>query len=161
VAKCIATLKVCQGAAEKQDYAFNLTREFARLWEADKPYSAGQAVRPNEIPGTGFEYESAGGVSNGAAEPAWPSTGAVQDGSIFWTTQAISNDGLKHRIVTVDWTAPDPVVASDQVEVDEPGLQEVRIWLSGGVAGETYDIEGEVTTDQDAIFVVRIELTIV
>jgi hypothetical protein len=162
VSKCIATLKACQGAGERQDYAFNLTREFANLWEADAPYASSDKVRPNSLPGTGFEYSSSGGVSNGAAEPAWPATGTVVDGSITWTTGAITNDSLRHRIVSVEWSSDSDVPTSDQVETDDPALQEVRIWVGpGGTVGETYLIEGEITTDQDAIYTVRIELTIV
>jgi hypothetical protein len=95
------------------------------------------------------------------AEPAWPATGTVQDGSITWTTGALSNDGLHHRIVSVVWTPDVGIDVADQVEIDEPGLQEARIWVEpGGTPGARYEIYGDITTDQDAIYTVKIELTI-
>jgi hypothetical protein len=159
LAKCIATLKACQGSGERQNYAFNLTREFSRLWEPDVPYSIGIKVRPNI--GTGFEYTSSGGVSNGIAEPAWPATGTVEDGSITWTAGDVSNDGLRHRIDTVQWSAPSDIEIGSQLDTDEPGLQEALIWVGpGGMSGVTYDIDGEITTDTGAVYQVRIELKI-
>lgn len=149
MAECLQTLEVCQGPGERWDYAFNLTTALRRRYELDKPYSAGQAVVPSDRPGTGFEYLSgvAGGQTQGKVEPNWEKLGAgpFADGSQTWTRQAMSNASLKERIDSVVWDAPDEITVSDQVEVDSPGLQEVRIWVEGGEEGETYEIVATIT----------------
>lgn len=144
---CLQTLRICQGAGERWPYAFNLTDDLRRRYELDKPYTAGQAVVPRQRPGTGFEYLATTGQTNGKAEPRWEQYGATTfaDGSLTWTRQELSNASLVERIQSCDWVAPSGIVASDPVETDAPGLQEVRVTLSGGTAGETYEITGTVT----------------
>ena len=171
MAKCIETLKVCQGANERQDYAFNVTDELAIRWQANRTYQTGQTVRPNELPGTGYEYvatvaDSSGGMSSGAAEPTWPKTlgGTVVDGSVTWTAQIPTFDGLRDRIDTVSWDTTSEtgdLLLTDPVEQDLPGLQEVRIWVSGGTLGETYDCWVLITTESGAIYECRLEVTII
>lgn len=164
MAKCLQTLKVCQGSGERQDYAFNLTDEFAKRWVANRPYPAMDRIRPASLPGTGFEYQSSGGVSNGAAEPPWPEAlaGQVADGSIAtWTAVEMSYGGLRHRIDSVDWQVIDGLTLADQSEEDQPGLQEIRIWVESGAAPGKYNFSAIVTTDQGAEFECPIELTIV
>jgi hypothetical protein len=160
VPKCLQVLKVCKTAGERQDYAFDLTAEFSKLWEADHPYAAAAVVRPSV--GTGLEYVSSGGQSNGEIEPEWPTPAGetVEDGSITWTAQALSALGLKHHIVDCTWTAPDGITASDQVETDDPGLQEIRIWVSGGTVGESYVITALVETNLGALFECRLIVSI-
>lgn len=169
MAKCIETLKVCQGADERQDYAFNVTDELATRWQANRAYLSGQIVRPNT--GTGFEYvattpDSSGGLSNGEAEPNWPKVvgGTVVDGSITWTAQLPSFDGLRDRIDTVVWESdsePSDLVLSDQVEQDLPGLQEARIWVSGGTVGEVYNCRALITTESGAKYECRLEVSVI
>lgn len=171
MAKCIETLKVCQGADERQDYAFNVTDEFAIRWQANRAYDTGQVVRPNELPATGYEYvatalDLSGGMSNGASEPNWPKVigTAVVDGSITWTAQPPTYDGLRERIDTVLWDSnsdPSDLMLSDQVEQDIPGLQEARIWVSGGTVGQTYDCRALITTESGAKYECRLEVTII
>lgn len=161
--KCLQILKVCQAEDERQIYAFDLTDEFASLWSPNRPYTVGTVVRPRDNPGTGLEYVSSGGVSNGELEPEWPIVvgDAVDDGSLTWTAQLMTFSGLNHRIVSAAWTAPSDITADDQVETDHPAMQEARIEISGGTLGQRYTVIGLVTTDQGSIFELRLQDTIV
>jgi hypothetical protein len=159
MAKCIAVLKVCKTARERQDYAFDLTHEFAKHWEKDHPYVSAARLRPDLNDATGLEYSSSGGQS-GAELPIWPATGTVDDGSIVWTPQAFSFASLKHRIASVAWDTIAGITLSDQVETDLPGLQEARITVSGGTARKKYVCPGIVTTVNGLEFEIRLEITI-
>jgi hypothetical protein len=164
MAECIQTLEVCQTAREKQDYAFNLTPDFAIVWQADRPAPAVvRAIAESGKPGTGLEYASSGGQTNGKKEPSWPTELAAEpiaDGSAMWTAQALSFASLKHRIASVAWDVVAGITLSDQVETDLPGLQEVRITVSGGTAGTTYTCPGLITTVGGKKFEVRLLVTI-
>jgi hypothetical protein len=155
MAKCQVLLKVCQQSTERQDYAFNWTHEFARRWQPYFPFAAAIAIRPSTVEGaTGFEYISSGGVS-GAEEPVWSETSGetVVDGSIIWTAAPMSNASLKHRVNGASvWTAEAGLTLEDEVTTDTPGLQESRIWVEGGVTGQTYRNFVAVPTDQGAIY---------
>lgn len=159
MSQCIATLKVCQGASELHDYAFNLTDAFANTRQLNTAYALGAVTRPGT---TGREYISSGGVS-GVEDVEWPEDDgdSVEDGSLVWTAQAISYSSLIHRVGTVEWTAPASITISDPSEIDQPAHQEVRISATGGVAGRKYRIVGLVTTlAGDEKFEVRVDLKI-
>lgn len=163
MAKCIAELKVCQGDDERQAYAFNITREFARAWRADFPYASTVRVRPpgDETAGTGFEYSSSGGQSAGN-EPAWPTelAGTVVDGSITWTAAAYSFAGLEDRIDTVTWFPATGITLDGQIDTDTAGLQQALVYASGGVAGKTYTSYALIETQAGETYEVRLILTI-
>jgi hypothetical protein len=163
MAKCILLLKVCQGASERQDYAFNWTHEFSKRWEPVFPYATAAHIRPSSLErSTGLEYVSSGGVS-GPEEPAWPTVegGTVVDGSITWTAAAISNSSLRHRISgTSVWTADAGITLEDEVTTDAPGLQESRIWVEGGTSGQVSTNLCVVTTDQGAKYQGELRVTI-
>ena len=168
MAKCIETLKVCQGADERLDYAFNVTDELALRWQTSRSYLTGQVVRPSVA--TGFEYvattdDSSGGLTNGRVEPTWPRAegGTVVDGSVTWTAQLPTFEGLRDRIDTVAWESRPlgDLNLTDQVEQDLPGLQEVRIWVSGGTIGEVYDCRALITPEAGAKYECRLEVTII
>ena len=166
MADCIATLKACQGSSERYPYAINLTDAFSRLWDAEFPYGTGAVVRADGNPSYGREViASVAGVS-GEQEPEWPIGNAetVDDGSVEWTTQPMSNDGLAYRITDCVWAVPTGLTGDSASFTDLPALQEVRIWLTGGTVGRTYVIVGLVSaTDgtETATFEVRIQLKIV
>lgn len=160
MAKCVQTLKACQGVAEKKLYGFNFTTLLSRLWAADEPFAAGVKIRPTVA--TGFQYSSSGGQS-GAEEPAWPTelAATVVDGSITWTCEAIDANSLADGIDDVTWTADPGITVDPQVPVVTPGLQRVDASVSGGTVGETYLIDAEVLTDGAMEYVARLELSIV
>lgn len=160
--ECIATLKECQGALAKLDYAFDLTERFAIPRKPNYPYASGAVVRPVEG-GTGRQYQSSGGVTNGDEfEPDWPTEdgGTVEDGSLTWAAEDITYDSLRYRIDDVEWTAPDGITLSDELVIDQPAMQEVRVTVAGGTAGHKYRIVGVVTTTTGLEYEVRIELRI-
>lgn len=160
--ECIATLRECQGALAKLDYAFDLTERFSIAREPNHPYPNGAHVRPI-TGGTGWQYQSSGGVTNGDDfEPDWPTEegGAVSDGSLTWTAEDITYDSLRYRIDEVVWTAPDGITLSDESVIDQPALQEARVTVAGGTAGEKYRIVGVVTTTTGLEYEVRIELRV-
>jgi hypothetical protein len=160
--ECIATLKVCQGEQSVLDYAFDLTERFSIPRQPNFPYASGARVRPVEA-GTGRQYQSSGGVSNGDDfEPDWPIEDgeSVVDGSLTWTAEAITFDSLRYRIDSVTWTAPDEITLSDETVVDQPAMQEVRVTVAGGTAGQKYRIVGVVTTTAGLEHEVRIELKV-
>jgi len=160
--ECIATLKVCQGEQSVLDYAFDLTDRFAIPREPNRPYANAAHVRPVES-GTGWQYQSSGGVTNGDDfEPDWPTESgeAVIDGSLTWTAEAITFDSLRYRIASVTWTAPDGITLSDESIIDQPALQEARVTVAGGTAGQKYRIVGVVVTTTGLEYEVRIELKV-
>lgn len=159
---CIAKFKACQGDQAKLDYAFDLTDRFAIPRQPNHPFSNGACVRPVEG-GTGLQYRSNGGVTSGDEfEPQWPAQegGEVIDGSLTWTGEQITFESLRYRIDSVVWTAPDGITLSDELVIDQPALQEARVTVAGGTAGERYRIVGVVTTTTGLEHEVRIELKV-
>lgn len=140
---CEVIHEVCKRAGERSAFdPIELVDALARKWLANQPYAAGVRVRPAARPGTGFEYESSGGQSNGKKEPAWPTVlgQSVLDGSITWTCVALSHASLIWRIAGVTYEAPIGITNHAQPYLDEPGAQQIPIEVSGGTAGETYDL---------------------
>ena len=162
MAKCLQTAKKCQPLEARLDYGWDWTRTFTRLWQRDKPFGTGVTVRPAG-PVTGFQYRSSGGQS-GEVEPNWPKViGAeVIDGSITWTTEAITVDSLMDRIDTDTWVASDsPGLTLVPVPpIDTAGEQITAAVISGGVMGTTYTVENEVLTTEGYEYVARLFLTI-
>lgn len=160
--ECIATLKACQGSEARLDYALDLTERFSIPRLPNFPFAAGARVRPVEG-GTGWQYQSSGGVTNGDDfEPQWPTEdgGTIADGSLIWTAEDITFDSLRYRIDSVTWTAPDGITLSDESIIDQPAMQEVRVTVEGGTAGQKYRIVGVVTTTTGLEYEVRIELRV-
>lgn len=162
MAKCLEILKRCQSVEARLDYGFDWTRELSRRWQRDQPYEAGVVVRP-EVVVTGFEYLSSGGQS-GEEEPNWPRVlgATVVDGSITWTTQAISYDSLADQIQSDTWfdSVPAGLDVVPGSPTTFPGLQMTRVILSGGEVGQVYVIENEMLTSQEYEYIARIILTI-
>jgi hypothetical protein len=149
-------------AEARLDYAIDLTERFAIPRQPNFPYAIGAHVRPIEG-GTGWQYQSSGGVTNGDDfEPDWPvdSGGTVDDGSLTWTAEPITYDSLRYRIDEVEWTAPAGITLSDESIIDQPAMQEARVTVAGGTVGEKYRIVGLVTTTTGLVFEVRIELKV-
>jgi hypothetical protein len=160
--ECIATLKACQGSQSVLDYALDLTERFSIPRQPNFPYANGAHVRPIEG-GTGWQYQSSGGVTNGDDfEPQWPTEegGTVVDGSLTWTAEDITFDSLRYRIDSVTWTAPDGITLTNEQVIDQPAMQEVRVTVAGGTAGQKYRIVGVVVTTTGLEYEVRIELKV-
>lgn len=140
----------CILAGEALDFPINWTLEFANLWEADQGFSSASRVRPSTPDGqTGFEYESSGGQSDGDTEPAWPTTigETVVDGSITWTTRALSNGSLRERIASFTVPAVSGFTITPDSAIDEPGRQITMAQISAAAAiNGKRSIRFEVTT---------------
>lgn len=161
--ECLFTVEACQGAGEKYQYGFNWTLRLARLWLPNSPFAAGVRVRPSaQTLQTGFEYESSGGQSSGAAEPRWPTrAGAtVRDGSITWTAVVLSEDSLLERIAESDWDVPTGLEGSGPDVVATAGSQSTQIALTAGAEGETYTVVNEIRTTAGNEYQAVIALTI-
>lgn len=138
----------CILVGEALPFSIDWTTEFANLWKPNSAYAALSAVRPNEA--TGFEYVSSGGQS-GSVEPTWPTEGGetITDGSITWTSQALSNASLRERITDVDWPAVSGFTITPDSFIDEPGRQITRAKIgSEGVIRSRRNIRCEVTTTE-------------
>lgn len=163
MAKCLEIRKACQRSTARLPYGFNWTKELARKWDADSPFTAGLKIRPL-TDSTGFQYSSSGGQS-GPEEPAWPTElGAeVIDGSITWTTELVDADSLDDGLASDDWSASEPagLTVEGQVLQADPGAQLTAAYLSGGEPGVTYEIENTITTDNGQEMVARIVLQVV
>lgn len=160
--ECIATIKACQGSQSRLDYAFDLTERFSIARKPNYPFANDACVRPVEG-GTGRQYRSSGGVTNGDDfEPEWPPEdgGTVNDGSLTWTGEDITFDSLRYRIDEVEWTPPDGITLSDESIIDQAAMQEVRVTVAGGTAGRKYRIVGVVTTTTGLQYEVRIDLRV-
>lgn len=96
------------------DFAIEWSHWLSLRWSPGLAFAAGSVIRPRSS--TGFEYLTAGGGMTAAAaipsvEPKWPTAlgGAVQDGSVIWTCQAISTASLVSSIVSSSWLSDAPV----------------------------------------------------
>lgn len=153
----------CLLAGEALPFQFNWTRELANLWAADTGFAALAVVRPRAAERqTGFEYASSGGQT-GPEEPQWPTTlgGTVQDGSITWTAQALSNGSLRERIADVDWPAVTDFTITPALFVDEPGRQLSAAQISSAlVIPERRPIRCEMTTTagNDYVGIIRMKV---
>lgn len=149
---CLEIRKGCKAADGVQPFGFNWAVAFARSRRPNHPYAAAVAARPAGVDAqTGFEYVSSGGVSSSKTTLAFSrstDTGRDEtpDGSLVWTTQAMSFSSLAERIQSVEWEAPAGLTLSDEVIVDQPAYQGTLVTIAGGVVGRTYDVEVHVVT---------------
>ncbi len=60
-----------------------------RQWEALKAYALNDIVVPTEYNGCAYKCTTAG--TSNAAEPKWPKSSTVSDGTAVFTTQAVKN----------------------------------------------------------------------
>lgn len=121
---------------ETRTYDVDFFSKAAAFWRPNEDYSAAEYVRP--ILANGFAYQSGGGTS-GAVEPRWPRTLAqtVVDGSVTWTCVAAGANGI--NAISAPSVASDPtgltVASVSMVET-----RKIRLTVSGGVAGQDYDL---------------------
>lgn len=153
MADCYALQEKCQRVGERYDYAFNWTLELSRKRQPNTPYGAGTCVRPALAEqGTGLEYESSGGVSDGRANARlrWPRElgGTLVDGSITWTAVALSTASLEDQIDTSTWTSPSAITVDDEDITQTAGLQQTAAFVDSqaGEAGQTYEIVNQCVT---------------
>lgn len=145
-----------KGASETLTYEIDFARALETNWQPGKEYSASQYVRPSTV--NGFEYEATSAGQSDTEEPDWPVTitETVDDGTVEWTCRDFANnasDSIQTRLVTPD----------DGITVDGSSIQGTRIdvTVSGGTAGQTYDVHVTANTTAGSTFdeVLRITVT--
>jgi hypothetical protein len=139
----------CLIAGETLPFEFDWTQEFSVFWSANGYFPAFMVVRPLDPEGdTGLEYVSSGGKA-GLDEPVWPASGSVEDGTITWTAQPLSNSSLRERISSATWPAVSGFTISAETVTDEPGRQltTAKINATAPMASRR-EIQVELTTSQ-------------
>lgn len=144
---CTVVAELCKRTDERKFRGIDLTGFCSRRWIAGAIFGSGVAVRPAALDDggargpTGWEYVTQGAGQAGKSEPKWPSgTGAtVQDGSLTWVAQAISNASFERTIGSsgdVELNAPDGYTAEAGPFQNTNGKQQIGVFTSGGTDGD-------------------------
>jgi hypothetical protein len=141
----------CKTEAETKTWTFDYSRFLARCWAPGTYFAEGVAIRPRTP--TGFEYVSSGGHS-GAREPRWSEIGDgedLDDGSITWTAQPVSNDSLVSTIASSQWSAEVGISVGTDGLVNTNGVQQATAQISGGTLAASYEVTNLVTLANGAV----------
>ena len=130
-----------KAAAEIITYQIDFSRALEEIRAPGRAYSLLDYVRPPTP--TGFEYECTAAGQTGQSQPAWPDTigETVEDGSVVWTARAFG-ENASNTITTITVT-PETGIIVDASSFNGPI---VDVTLSGGTAGEVYDVAVKVDT---------------
>lgn len=139
--------------------------EFGRAlennWTPDTKYVLNDVVRPTlnkqyQYKLTAIESSAAYGLS-GKREPTWPRVAGNTkvSGPLTWTCE-VAGDGSTDSIASVNSVVPAGIL------VTAPSIQgtEVVYLVSGGTAGQVYEISIEITTTAGRVIEVKIQVTI-
>lgn len=134
-------IKRTKGATEIITYRCDFARALEEIWQGGFAYTVGDYLRPTTP--NGYEYTAATTGQTGHEEPNWPQTvdETVEDGSIVWTCKAfgaLGTDTIDTRSVTVD-----PGITLESSAIDGTGVQ---FKISGGTAGQVYDVKVSIDT---------------
>lgn len=166
---CKVVGKMCYVAGEVLPVHIDLTDFTERRWDkvaAAGIYADGDVVRPTPGKRTGYEYLATAGGQVGVAEPAWPTTlgETVQDGSVTWECQDISNDSLVKVVETgsdgPSWDGDGFEIADESV-VNTQGRQAVRCFIhepSDGVDAGKHTVTAVVTFDDGHVETFGVEV---
>lgn len=105
-------------------------------WFAGRLYSLNYVLRPTHA--TGYEYKCTTAGYSADAEPAWPTTGTIADGTAIWTPQAVSAASLSATISSAPWSAPAGITVTNQVLSGYKSTALVD--TSAASAGVDYDV---------------------
>lgn len=86
-----------------------------RRWQASQAYSLGDTRIPTSPNGSYYQVTTAG--TSGAAEPTWPASGTVSDGTAVWTRMGPGLIALSALSLTP------PATAYDRFDLDSASLQ--------------------------------------
>jgi hypothetical protein len=114
--------------------------------EPGKAVAQNYVFRPPRARATGFEYKcTTAGVTSQKEffGIPWPRTaaGAVTDGSVVWTAQAISTSSLRATVASDAWTADTGLTLSDQSNTDLI----YTTYAAAGTNGERYEVKHAIT----------------
>ncbi len=98
------------------------------LWSASTAYAVGRQVKPGTSNGYYYVVQAAG--TSGGSQPAWPTSGSVNDGTVVWVPVAITNP-LYWLANTTDSVAVNPVYAYRMEVVRDTAARTYRIksWI--------------------------------
>lgn len=125
-------------------------------------YAQNVLVRPLRAEATGLQYRcTTAGTTSGqpSGRLRWPTTagGAVTDGSVVWTAEALTSGSLRSTISTSAWPAVTGVTVTDQGSSD----LRYRANVAGGRSGQTYEIRHRVTLangeDKEAVAILPVQ----
>lgn len=139
-----------QDPDEVLTYGFDFGQECARIRRADETYATNTRVRPGQR--NGFQYNASTGGRSGTREPRWPTTvgATVQDGSVTWTCEAVSNASLERTVSgTPAWTADTGLTVASPSVNGEIALAAI----SGGTLGQQYMVRCAATLSDGNVLV--------
>lgn len=140
--------------SERITYDVDFVRSIEAVWKGGRDYSSGEFVRPPEA--NGHEYQCTTGGQSGSAEPVWPTDGGtVTDGTVVWTDEGAGQQAVDD-IATTDVTADAGITLDSETVVGTRAL----IPVSGGTAGQSYDINVKVTTSAGDEYVETLRITV-
>ena len=154
--------KDCKLPGDKLPIRIDLTDFCERRWDNRRSAGirlSGDIVRPTPPIRSGYEYLCSASGQVGLEEPRWPVVAGetVNDGSVEWTTQAISNDSLLKTIVTAVWNG-DGFTISDEAIVNTNGEQLVSCFIADDQALGKYLVSVEVTFSDGHVETFGIEI---
>lgn len=147
----------CKRSGERKQRGFDLTAFSARNWAPKSFFATGDVIRVlgaadgGEQVFTGFDYVAAADGYSGEFEPAWPTSGSVDDGSLSWSPVPISNDSLYRSITNVEWIEDGDMTVDDDDVITTEGRQQISAYHSGGIDGQKNLIIARVTYDEGSI----------
>ena len=155
---CKPIAKRCKTEAEAISIGFNLTDFCVNRAARREVYGLGETTRPPAELETGYEYECSTAGMTGPNEPNWDQA-TVNDGSVVWTRQPISNASLARTIGAVTWDG-DTLTISDEQEVTTGGEQQIACIASAGTEGRRFPkATVEFSDGQEREYSQQIEIT--
>lgn len=152
-----------QRVGDTLTWYFDFSGECYRYREPGRVYATNDVVRP--APPTGYEYKATtGGQTRGTLDaprpPIWPASGTVTDGSVVWTPQAISTDGLLRTIASKTVATDTGLTAVSSAIVNQAGRQGITVQIESATAG-TYEcrVRGTFSDGEDAELVLSLTIT--
>lgn len=155
-------------AGSTRPVVLDLSLQGAPPWQPGISVAANAVFRPtNSLESadgadhsTGYLYQNgATAGQTGQAEPAWPSTGTVADGSLTWTPVTPPASG-EDEVASAVWTQISPPDNTLTITNEATSSLEASAYIGGGTAAQTYQISVAVTMTSGAVYVVPIVVTI-
>jgi hypothetical protein len=153
-------------AGSTRGIELDLSMQAVAAWQPDIAVAANAIIRPtnaNEsVDGldnsTGYVYQNgATAGQTGSAEPAWPTSATVKDGSVTWTATTPPAAGAD-SVSSANWT----ITGGDgQLTVSDENFTALLVsaQVSGGTSGVVYTITIVVTMASGQKYPVIIYLT--
>lgn len=155
-----------QQAGDTLSWFFDFSAECFRFREPGKAYVADDVVRPPTA--TGYEYKcTTAGQTRGdwtrPQEPRWPTTSGatITDGSVVWTSQAISVDGLRRTVAGKAVTPETGLTAVSSSIVNASDRQGVTVALQADAAADALAcaVRASFSDGEDRELVLTLEIT--